>query len=222
MRCSVNILKNVLIVSGWWSNEQSRLDYTLISFWWIVGSQTTNAQKHVNSKLWPYCYCKIYDFNGIEYSISGLRSKLKSKNITNVIEKFYVKIKSGIPVRLIIIKCWNMLKEWRALVHTDSNVEAVEVVRIYGWGEILKFSLKQPNFLSWVQSNSKDKVSIWQTVIQVLYLYGILLQWVNKQLSNYRLIGGSYYKFYTGYASRFYWCLKITFGIVWRNQINQI
>lgn len=137
-----------------------------------------------------------YELNGVWYSLTELRNKLKAGDFTDVIGQLHVKTKSGIPVKLIFIKNRNKRKEWLALVCTDLTISGDEVVRIYGMRWDIEVFFKATKSLLKLakefQGRSFD-MTIGHTTI--VFTRFILLQWIHRQYNDQRTFGGLFYDY---------------------------
>jgi hypothetical protein len=137
-----------------------------------------------------------YSLDGEIYSLSQLRSQLKTKTNSEIIGSIKVQTKSGIDVKLVFIQNRNNRKEWLAIMSTDTTLEEQEIVRVYGMRWSIEVFFKSCKSLlklgSEFQGQSFDMRISHTTIVFTRY---ILLEWERRHHSDARSFGGLFFLF---------------------------
>ncbi|KAF1083728.1 Transposase DDE domain protein [Sporotomaculum syntrophicum] len=169
------ITADYVLMDSWFTNEP------MITSLLKKGLHTIGMVKQMNQR---------YDFNGHSMSLPDLKATLKEKNHREIIGSCCVKIKNGIPVKIVFIQNRNNKREWLAILTTDLELDDAEIVRIYGmrWGIEVFFKSAKSLFKlgSEFQGKSFDMLIAHTTVVFTRYM---LLEWERRQNQDYRSYG---------------------------------
>lgn len=172
-------------------------DYVLMDSWFTNEPMIKNMLSHGLNVIGMLKDMKQkYEFNGAWLSLKELRARLKSSDFTDLIGEITVKTKSGIPVKLVFIKNRNKRKEWLALLSTDLDITADEIIRIYGmrWDIEVFFKATKSLFklAKEFQGRSYDMIVCHTTIVFTRF---IILQWIHREHNDYRTIGGLFFDY---------------------------
>lgn len=137
-----------------------------------------------------------YRVNGKSLTLKALYQAAKpfeqcSKNVLRVIQ---TELQPGIPVKVVFVRHRTKKNTWLAILSTDCNLEAEEILRIYSmrW-DIETFFKCTKSFLQLqkeFQGRSYDMMVSHTTIVFARY---ILLSWQHRQSSDDRSWGGLFF-----------------------------
>lgn len=73
-----------------------------------------------------------YNYQGRAYTLPELRRLVHFGNSKNIFSSIIVTTKTGIPVKIVIVRNRNKKSECLYLLSTDCSLSDAEIVRIYG------------------------------------------------------------------------------------------
>lgn len=108
-------------------------------------------------------------YQGKPYTLPELRRFVRFDNSKNIFGSIVVATKTGIPVKIVIVRNCNKKSECLYLLGTDCSLSDSEIVRIYGnrWSIECYFKASK-SFLNSAQSSRAVLMTLW-LAIQQLY-----------------------------------------------------
>lgn len=110
-----------------------QVDYVLMDTWFTtepmlaqlleVGLDTIGMVKQLNQR---------YSYQGRAYTLPQLRKFVRFDSSRNIFGSIIVTTKTGIPVKIVIVRNHNKKSECLYLLSTDCSLSDAEIVRIYG------------------------------------------------------------------------------------------
>jgi hypothetical protein len=137
-----------------------------------------------------------YQVNGAYYTLKQLYSVANPvHNKKGILRSVQVRLKSGLPAKIIFIQNRNKKSEWLAILTTDTSLSETETIRIYGmrWDiEVFFKSLKSLLRLQKeYQGRSFDGLISHTTIVFARY---IVLSWQHRCSHDHRTLGGLFYE----------------------------
>jgi hypothetical protein len=112
-----------------------------------------------------------------------------------ILRSAQVRLKSGLPAKIVFIQNRNKKREWLAILTTDITLSETEIVRIYGmrWDiEVFFKTLKSLLRLQKeCQGRSFDALISHTTIVFARY---IILSWQHRCSNDHRTLGGLFYE----------------------------
>lgn len=131
-----------------------------------------------------------YLYQGKEYTLPQLRKFMKYKTSGNIFGSLLVKTRSGIPVKIVVVRNRNKKSECLYLLSTDCSLSEAEIVRIYGnrWSieVFFKASKSYMKLGTEFQSRSFDAMISHTTIVFTRY---ILLEWIRRNQNDQKTYG---------------------------------
>ena len=137
-----------------------------------------------------------YGYRGKSYTLPQLRKFVRFDNGKNIFGSVVVTTKTGLPVKIVIIRNRNKKSECLYLLSTDCGLSDAEIVRIYGnrWS-IECFFKAAKSFLKLgteFQSRTYDAMVCHTAIVFTRY---IILEWVRRKENDEKTYGELFFMF---------------------------
>jgi hypothetical protein len=138
-----------------------------------------------------------YTMQGKRFTLTQLFSVAdpERRNNKGILRSAFVRLKSGLPAKIVFIQNRNKKSEWLAILSTDLTLSAEEVVRIYGMRWDIEVFFKSVKSLLRLQkefqSRSFDSLICHTTIVFSRY---IVLSWQHRCSNDHRTLGGLFYE----------------------------
>ena len=137
-----------------------------------------------------------YSYQGGSYTLPELRKFVRFDNNKNIFGSVVVTTKSGIPVKVVIVRNRNKKSECLYLLSTDCSLSDAEIVRIYGnrWS-IECFFKASKSFLKLgteFQSRTYDAMVSHTAIVFTRYT---ILEWIRRKENGEKTYGELFFMF---------------------------
>ena len=172
-------------------------DYVLMDTWFTTepmlaklleaGLDTIGMVKQLNQR---------YSYQGRAYTLPQLRKFVRFDSSKNIFGSIIVTTKTGIPVKIVIVRNHNKKSECLYLLSTDCSLSDAEIVRIYGnrWS-IECFFKASKSFLKLgteFQSRTYDAMVSHTTIVFTRYT---ILEWIRRRENDQKTYGELFFMF---------------------------
>ena len=172
-------------------------DYVLMDTWFTTepmlaklleaGLDTIGMVKQLNQR---------YSYQGRAYTLPRLRKFVRFDSSRNIFGSIIVTTKTGIPVKIVIVRNHNKKSECLYLLSTDCSLSDAEIVRIYGnrWS-IECFFKSSKSFLKLgteFQSRTYDAMVSHTTIVFTRYT---ILEWIRRKENDQKTYGELFFMF---------------------------
>lgn len=178
---NAGISASYVLMDTWFTHEPLILSLKEIGID-VIGMVTDRKQRYqINDKC--------YTLKQLFFVANQIQNK------KGILRCVHVRLKSGLPAKIVFIQNRNKKSEWLAILSTDTSLSETEIVRIYGmrWDiEVFFKSLKsllrlQKEF----QGRSFDSLISHTTIVFARY---IVLSWQHRCSNDQRTLGGLFYE----------------------------
>lgn len=178
-------------------NAGIQADYVLMDTWFTtepmlakllqIGIDTIGMVKQLKQK---YCY------KGQFYTLPQLRKFIRFENGKNIFGSVLVTTKTGIPVKIVIVRNRNKKSECLYLLSTDCSLSDAEIVRIYGnrWSTECFYKTSK-SFLKLgteFQSRTYDAMVSHTAIVFTRYT---ILEWIRRNENDQKTYGELFFMF---------------------------
>ena len=137
-----------------------------------------------------------YNYQGMAYTLPELRRFVRFDGSKNIFGSIIVTTKTGIPVKIVIIRNRNKKSECLYLLSTDCSLSDAEIVRIYGnrWS-IECFFKASKSFLKLgteFQSRTYDAMVSHTAIVFTRYT---ILEWIRRKENDEKTYGELFFMF---------------------------
>jgi len=137
-----------------------------------------------------------YNYQGKAYTLPELRGLVRFDNHKNILGSIIVTTKTGIPVKIVIVRNRNKKSECLYLLSTDCSLSDAEIVRIYGnrWS-IECFFKASKSFLKLgteFQSRTYDAMVSHTAIVFTRYT---ILEWIRRNENDEKTYGELFFMF---------------------------
>ena len=137
-----------------------------------------------------------YNYQGRAYTLPELRRFVRFDNNKNIFGSIIVTTKTGIPVKIVIVRNRNKKSECLYLLSTDCSLSDAEIVRIYGnrWS-IECFFKASKSFLKLgteFQSRTYDAMVSHTAIVFTRYT---ILEWIRRKENDEKTYGELFFMF---------------------------
>ena len=137
-----------------------------------------------------------YNYQGRAYTLPELRRFVRFDNNKNIFGSIIVTTKTGIPVKIVIVRNRNKKSECLYLLSTDCSLSDAEIVRIYGnrWS-IECFFKASKSFLKLgteFQSRTYDAMVSHTAIVFTRYT---ILEWIRRNENDEKTYGELFFMF---------------------------
>ena len=137
-----------------------------------------------------------YNYQGKAYTLPELRRLVRFDNNKNIFGSIIVTTKTGIPVKIVIVRNRNKKSECLYLLSTDCSLSDAEIVRIYGnrWS-IECFFKASKSFLKLgteFQSRTYDAMVSHTAIVFTRYT---ILEWIRRNENDEKTYGELFFMF---------------------------
>lgn len=137
-----------------------------------------------------------YNYQGKAYALPELRRFVRFDGSKNIFGSIIVTTKTGIPVKIVIVRNRNKKSECLYLLSTDCGLSDAEIVRIYGnrWS-IECFFKASKSFLKLgteFQSRTYDAMVSHTAIVFTRY---IILEWIRRKENDEKTYGELFFMF---------------------------
>lgn len=137
-----------------------------------------------------------YYYHRTAYTLSGLRRFVRFESGKNIFGSVIVRIKTGIPVKIVIVRNRNKKSECLYLLSTDCSLSDAEIVRIYGnlWSIecFFKASKSLLKLGTEFQSRSYDVIVSHTAIVFTRYT---VLEWIRRNTNDQKTYGELFFMF---------------------------
>lgn len=137
-----------------------------------------------------------YYYQGKSYTLPELRKFVRFDSVQNIFGSVVVTTKTGIPVKIVIIRNCNKKSECLYLLSTDCSLSDAEIVRIYGNRWLIECFFKaSKSFLKLgteFQSRSYDAMVSHTAIVFTRYT---ILEWIRRNKNDEKTYGELFFMF---------------------------
>lgn len=172
-------------------------DYVLMDTWFTTEPMLANVlQTGINVIGMVKQLKQHYSYQGKTYTLPELRKFIRFENNRNIFGSIVVTTKTGIPVKIVIVRNRNKKSECLYLLSTDCSLSDAEIVRIYGnrWSTECFYKASK-SFLKLgteFQSRTYDAMVSHTAIVFTRYT---ILEWIRRNKNDERTYGELFYMF---------------------------
>ena len=137
-----------------------------------------------------------YSYRGKSYTLSELRKFVRFESGKNIFGSVVVTTKTGIPVKIVIVRNRNKKSECLYLLSTDCSLSDAEIVRIYGNRWSIECFFKASKSLlklgTEFQSRSYDAIVSHTAIVFTRYT---VLEWIRRNTNDQKTYGELFFMF---------------------------
>ena len=137
-----------------------------------------------------------YSYRGKSYTLSELRKFVRFESGKNIFGSVVVTTKTGIPVKIVIVRNRNKKNECLYLLSTDCSLSDAEIVRIYGNRWSIECFFKASKSLlklgTEFQSRSYDAIVSHTAIVFTRYT---VLEWIRRNTNDQKTYGELFFMF---------------------------
>lgn len=174
-----------------------RADYILMDTWFTTEPMLTKILAAGIDAIGMVKQLKQrYNYQGMAYTLPELRRFVRFDGSKNIFGSIIVTTKTGIPVKIVIIRNRNKKSECLYLLSTDCSLSDAEIVRIYGnrWS-IECFFKASKSFLKLgteFQSRTYDAMVSHTAIVFTRYT---ILEWIRRKENDEKTYGELFFMF---------------------------
>ena len=172
-------------------------DYVLMDTWFTTEPMIANVLQTGLDVIGMVKQLKQrYHYQGKVYTLPELRRFVRFDNSRNIFGSIVVTTKTGIPVKIVIVRNRNKKSECLYLLSTDCSLSDTEIVRIYGnrWSTecFYKASKSLLKLGTEFQSRTYDAIVSHTAIVFTRYT---ILEWIRRNKNDERTYGELFYMF---------------------------
>ena len=135
-----------------------------------------------------------YTYHGKNYTLPELRKFVRFESGKNIFGSVMVMTKTGIPVKIVIVRNRNKKSECLYLLSTDCNLSDAEIVRIYRWSIecFFKASKSLLKLGTEFRSRSYDAIVSHTAIVFTRYTG---LEWIRRNRNDQKTYGELFFMF---------------------------
>jgi hypothetical protein len=177
-------------------NQGIQADYVLMDSWFTTESLMTSVVSeslHVIGRMKKNNH-RLIDEQGQPRTLEELYKRSKPDKKRNIQSSVVVKMKHGLPIKIVFVMNRNDNQDWIALATTDLELATTELVRIYGirWAieTFFKCTKSHLKLAKEFQSRSYDAMIAHTTIVFIRYLF---LVWENRKSKDPKSLGDLFF-----------------------------
>lgn len=172
-------------------------DYVLMDTWFTTEPLLANVlQTGIDVVGMVKQLKQRYSYQGKTYTLPELRRFVRFENGKNIFGSIVVTTKTGIPVKIVIVRNRNKKSECLYLLSTDCSLSDAEIVRIYGnrWSIecFFKASKSYLKLGTEFQSRTYDAMVSHTAIVFTRY---IILEWIRRKENDEKTYGELFFMF---------------------------